>query len=126
MYFRFTLKPRRRAMSAIKEAVKCVGGAKAAAKACGVSVRAVYKWIAADALPRTEYTGETNYVAQLSEAAAKQGKPFDFNRLKAVAAPRKAGETTEGSDRHLDERRARERRSGERRDGDRRDGDRRA
>ncbi|WP_336512649.1 hypothetical protein [Stutzerimonas stutzeri] len=111
-------------MSAIKEAVKCVGGAKAAAKACGVSVRAIYKWIAADALPRTEYTGETTYVAKLAEAAAKQGKPFDFNRLKAVAAPRKAGETTDDS--QLGDRRAGERRSGDRREGDRREGDRRA
>lgn len=113
-------------MSAIKEAVKCVGGAKAAARACGVSVRAVYKWIAADALPRTEYTGETTYVAKLAEAAAKQGKPFDFNRLRAVAAPRKAGEATDVTESHLTERRGGERRSGDRREGERRDGDRRA
>lgn len=112
-------------MSAIKEAVKSVGGAKAAAKACGVSVRAIYKWIAADALPRTEYTGETNYVSQLAEAAAAQGKPFDLNRLKAVAAPRKAGDTADILDSHLAERRGGERRSGDRRDGDRREGDRR-
>jgi hypothetical protein len=113
-------------MSAIKEAVKCVGGAKAAAKACGVSVRAVYKWIAADALPRTEYTGETRYVAHLAEAAATLGKPFDFNRLKAVAAPRKAGETQQGADSHIADRRAGERRSGDRRADDRRVAERRA
>lgn len=113
-------------MSAIKEAVKCVGGAKAAAKACGVSVRAIYKWIAADALPRTEYTGETNYVSQLAQAAAAQGKPFDLNRLKAVAAPRKSADSPENTESDLSERRASERRSGDRRDGDRREGDRRA
>lgn len=105
-------------MSALKEAVQCVGGAKAAAKACGVSVRAIYKWIAADALPRTEYTGETNYVARLAHAAETQGQPFDFNRLKAVAAPRKGVEPVGVSN-------AAERRSGDRRSGDRRETDRR-
>lgn len=113
-------------MGAIKEAVKNVGGAKAAAKACGVSVRAIYKWLAADALPRTEYTGETDYVAKLAEAAKAQGKPFDLNRLKAAAAPRKGGETTDDTGSQLAERRAGERRAGDRRDGDRREGDRRA
>lgn len=112
-------------MSAIKEAVQSVGGAKAAAKACGVSVRAIYKWIAADALPRTEYTGETDYVAQLAQAAASRGKPFDLNRLKAAAAPRKGAESGDNAVLHISERRAGERRSGDRRDGDRRDGDRR-
>lgn len=113
-------------MSAIKEAVQCVGGAKAAAKACGISVRAVYKWIAADALPRTEYTGETSYVSQLAEAAAKQGHPFDINRLKAVAAPRKPGEVVDHAFENSAERRSGERRSAERRAAERRDGDRRA
>lgn len=77
-------------MSALKEAVQDVGGAKAAARACGVSVRAVYKWIAADALPRTEYTGETNYVASLAQAAEAAGKPFDVGRLRKIASPRRA------------------------------------
>ncbi|WP_348658215.1 hypothetical protein [uncultured Stutzerimonas sp.] len=112
-------------MSTIKEAVRSVGGAKAAAKACGVSVRAVYKWIAADALPRTEYTGETSYVSQLALAAAEQGSPFDINRLKATAAPRKAGEAAEAVVVNQPERRASERRSGERRSAERREAERR-
>ncbi|WP_201486080.1 hypothetical protein [Pseudomonas sp. OF001] len=74
-------------MAALKMAIACAGGARAAAEACGVSVRAVYKWIAADSLPRTEYTGETNYVARLADAAAKNGKPFDASKLKNSAAP---------------------------------------
>ncbi|MCQ4257454.1 hypothetical protein [Stutzerimonas stutzeri] len=112
-------------MSTIKEAVQSVGGAKAAAKACGVSVRAVYKWIAADALPRTEYTGETTYVSQLARAAAEQGNPFDINRLKAIAAPRKASEAVDHSFANQPERRASDRRSGERRASERREAERR-
>lgn len=107
-------------MSALKEAVQSVGGAKAAAKACGVSVRAIYKWIAADALPRTEYTGETDYVVRLAKAADSKGKPFDLDRLKAVASPRKGSEPVEfpgalAIDPRAGDRRAAERRQAERR-----------
>lgn len=77
-------------MGTLKKAIACVGGVQAAAKVCGVSARAVYKWIAADSLPRTEYTGETNYVDRLSEAAVKNGKPFDASKLKNSAAPGRA------------------------------------
>lgn len=41
-------------------------GASQVAKVCNVSVRAVYKWRAVNALPRTEYTGETNYAQSLA------------------------------------------------------------
>ncbi|BFQ92342.1 MULTISPECIES: helix-turn-helix domain-containing protein [Gallibacterium] len=35
---------------------------------CGVSIRAVYKWRTSNALPRTDYTGETNYSERLAKA----------------------------------------------------------
>lgn len=43
-------------------------GAKKVANVCGISVRGVYKWRALQALPRTDYTGETAYSAQLAKA----------------------------------------------------------
>lgn len=77
-------------MATLRKAIECVGGAPKAAKACGVSVRAVYKWLSADSLPRTEYTGETDYIARLAAAAADNGCPFDPAELRDAAAPRKS------------------------------------
>lgn len=48
----------------IEKAIDTAGAAKIAA-ACRVSVQAVYKWQAKRRLPRTEWTGETNYAAQI-------------------------------------------------------------
>jgi len=76
-------------MATLRKAIECVGGAPKAAKVCGVSVRAVYKWLSADSLPRTEYTGETDYVERLAAAAAANGCPFDAAELRGAAAPRK-------------------------------------
>lgn len=112
-------------MSSVKEAVRCAGGAKAVALACGVSVRAVYKWIAANALPRTEYTGETGYLAKLAALAGEQGASFDVARLKAAAAPRKAN-AAEPDALHSLDRRSGERRSTDRRTAERRQAERRA
>lgn len=59
-------------MNRIKKAVGDIGGTPTAAKTCGVSTRSVNKWIAAERLPRTEYTGETSYAKKL--AALSEGK----------------------------------------------------
>lgn len=56
---------------------------------CGVSPRAVYKWLAAESMPRTEYTGETNYLARIAEEAAAKGKAFDLETLKRALAERR-------------------------------------
>ncbi|WET11845.1 hypothetical protein P3S72_06850 [Pseudomonas sp. D3] len=56
-------------MNRVKKAVGDVGGTPTAAKTCGVSTRSVNKWIAAERLPRTEYTGETSYAKKLAEAS---------------------------------------------------------
>lgn len=77
-------------MCTLKGAIARAGGVPKAALICGVSVRAVYKWIAADVLPRTEYTGETSYLMLLSAAAAIRGAPFDATALKQELLPTKS------------------------------------
>lgn len=56
-------------MEVLKESIKKAGGVVKAAKVCGVSQRAVYKWLTRGGLPRTEYTGETNYAEKLALAS---------------------------------------------------------
>lgn len=73
-------------MSAIRDAVSKVGGAAKAAVVCGVSTRAIYKWLSAEALPRTDYTGETNYAERLADAS---GGAFSADWLLNQAAPKK-------------------------------------
>lgn len=54
----------------LKKAIDMIPGkAVRAAEVCGVSVRAVYKWLGAGRLPRTDYTGETNYAQKLADAS---------------------------------------------------------
>jgi len=53
-------------MHSLRELFDMVGGMEAAALACGVSVRALYKWANRNSLPRTEYTGETRYAEALA------------------------------------------------------------
>lgn len=81
-------------MSALKEAIDAAGGAMKVSRLCGVSPRAVYKWLAAESVPRTEYTGETNYLARIAAEAKTRGKGFDLDALKRVLAERR-GSTPE-------------------------------
>lgn len=54
-------------MHSLRDLFEKAGGVEASAKACGVSPRALYKWASRNALPRTEYTGETRYAEALAE-----------------------------------------------------------
>ncbi|WP_138438551.1 helix-turn-helix domain-containing protein [Marinobacter alexandrii] len=68
-------------MNVLKKAIDQIPGkVPAAAKACGVSVRAVYKWVDRGMLPRTEYTGETDYASKLAE---ESGGAFEADWLKS-------------------------------------------
>jgi hypothetical protein len=51
--------------SILEEAVKGAGGAQAVATACGLTYQAINKWIKFG-MPRTEYTGETQYALTIS------------------------------------------------------------
>lgn len=48
--------------------IQAIGVAKVA-KACGVSVQAVHKWMNREKLPSTAYTGEKNYAEVLAGLA---------------------------------------------------------
>jgi hypothetical protein len=76
-------------MSPLKKSIDDAGGVPVVALACGKSPRAVYKWLTADCLPRTEYTGETRYAERISALAAANGKPFDASWLLLEAKPNK-------------------------------------
>lgn len=77
-------------MRPLKKSIDDAGGVPSVALACGKTPRAIYKWLEADALPRTEYTGETEYAQKIAELAAKKGKPFDSAWLLAEAHPKKS------------------------------------
>ncbi|WP_165677441.1 helix-turn-helix domain-containing protein [Metapseudomonas otitidis] len=74
-------------MSELKTAIEAAGGPSAAARACGKSVRAIYKWLSAKALPRTDFSGETDYAGALAKAAEARGEPFKREWLLEHAKP---------------------------------------
>jgi hypothetical protein len=75
--------------NAIAFAFEAVGGIGAAAKVCGRSYQALNKWRLAACLPRTDYTGETNYAERLAHAAEQSGNPFEAAWLLETSAPQK-------------------------------------
>ena len=76
--------------SAIAFAFEAVGGIGAAAKVCERSYQALNKWRLAASLPRTDYTGETQYASLLATAAKKKGNAFEAAWLLHASAPQKA------------------------------------
>lgn len=80
-------------MTSLKKCIDNAGGVPAVSATCEVSPRALYKWLSADSLPRTEYTGETDYSKRIAALAAQNGKPFDAIWLLAEAHPGKATKT---------------------------------
>lgn len=77
-------------MRPLKKTIDDAGGVLAVATACGKTPRAIYKWLVAGCLPRTEYTGETEYAKKIAELAGAKGKPFDPDWLLSEAHPAKA------------------------------------
>lgn len=51
----------------ISKAIEIVGICKLA-KACGVRYQSIYKWQARGRLPRSDWTGETDYASRIEEA----------------------------------------------------------
>ena len=69
--------------SPITKAIKAVG-LQPLAKACGVTYQALRKWEMKGRLPRTEWTGETDYAAKISAECAKKGVKVTVADLKTI------------------------------------------
>lgn len=54
--------------SPIAKAKTILGSYEAVGRVCGVSGKAVMKWVKAGRLPRTEWTGETKYALAIEAA----------------------------------------------------------
>ncbi|WP_179998051.1 hypothetical protein [Acinetobacter sp. YH12239] len=58
----------------IKEIINDAGGVSVVATALNLSERSIYKWIEKGALPRSEYTGETDYSTQIAALSTNYGR----------------------------------------------------
>jgi predicted DNA-binding transcriptional regulator AlpA len=58
------------------------------ASACGVSARAIYKWIDRGSLPRTDFTGETSYAQKISNVSGgmySESEILNISKHKSIA-----------------------------------------
>ncbi|NUU68463.1 helix-turn-helix domain-containing protein [Enterobacteriaceae bacterium BIT-l23] len=75
-------------MLSIEEPIKGVGISEVA-KACGVSERAVYKWLKNGFLPKTEFFGKTEYaktIEGISRGKYLAEDLLDVSRKKLLSA----------------------------------------
>ncbi|WP_336984052.1 hypothetical protein [Acinetobacter soli] len=77
-------------MSTIKEIINNAGGVSTVALAVQLSDRSIYKWIEKNSLPRSEYTGESDY----STIIAEMSQDFDKETILAIGNPNKAKHNT--------------------------------
>lgn len=60
-------------------------GLRPLSRLCGVSPQAIYKWQKQGRLPRTDWTGETNYASRIEEATHGQITRDQLLDLKRIA-----------------------------------------
>lgn len=70
-------------MDNIEIAIKGVGIPEVA-KACGVSERAVYKWLKNGFLPKTEFFGKTSYAETIEKVSDGKYPAVDLLRISRV------------------------------------------
>mgnify|MGYP001470831971 CR=1 FL=1 len=65
--------------SGLEQAIELLG-AQRVADACGLSYQAVWRWIQRGRLPRTEYTGETDYAGKIAAACREKDPASQVTR----------------------------------------------
>ena len=74
----------------IKAAVIAAGGRESVRAACELkSQQSVMKWEDKNSLPRTEFTGETNYAARIAKMCRNKGKS-EFTKKALLSISRKS------------------------------------
>ena len=68
----------------ISQAIEIVGLCKLA-KACGVRHQSVYRWVDAGRLPRSDWTGETDYASRIEIATGGRITRAQLLDLKSTA-----------------------------------------
>ncbi|EPI8964320.1 TPA: Cro/Cl family transcriptional regulator [Escherichia coli] len=51
------------------------------ADACGLTPKAIYKWLERGSLPRTEFTGETEYADKIAKASCGKYSAAQIRRI---------------------------------------------
>ncbi|MEG1468250.1 MAG: DNA-binding protein [Hafnia sp.] len=75
-------------MQTLDEPIKSIGIPEVA-KACGVSERAVYKWLKNGFLPKTEFFGKTKYAQQIESISGGKysaSEILDISKQNLLAA----------------------------------------
>lgn len=73
-------------MNSVRDVIHDAGGVSVVALALKLSERSIYKWIEKDSFPRSEYTGESNYV----NVIAGLSKNFSKEKILKIGIPKKA------------------------------------
>lgn len=72
-------------MNTVKEVIRDAGGVPVVAQAVQLSERSIYKWIEKNAFPRSEYTGESNYINTIAELSTK----FSKEKILKIGMPKR-------------------------------------
>ncbi|MCU4336038.1 MerR family transcriptional regulator [Acinetobacter dispersus] len=77
-------------MSTVKDVIHDAGGVSVVAIAVQLSQRSIYKWIKKNAFPRSEYTGESNYINTIAELS----KNFSKEKILKIGMPTRTKAST--------------------------------